>query len=455
MTSSLARDPNTYSNEELERLVASRRSAIVRGDSGALPERGSEAVGFASAATKSYGIEAAEHGMNGSSYSYYESWKNPMRMPHGRFNRELMTKSLHQVGYAPHRGFSSFGDFIRKGYTGHRSAEFQAQHKAPFEKIPAVYKAARGMSTLNGAEGGYLVQPEFSPTIEEMIFENDIADRIRMLPFNGPIVKIPRSTDSDRRDGKRSSGAYAVWLDQAKRIPEAKMTVDFCRLEMKKLAIIVFLTAEILEDSEVGIEKWVKAKIQEEFNFQVARTIFWGQGGAEPIGFAKSSNKVIVPPTGTQGVDSLVARNFQDMMSRHLSLPGAKPLFLYNRTCTPAIGSLDIQQYPVMVNINDGGFSAKPLTTIQGVQSEPNELCAVLGDEGDVWLVDLNQYVAINRKTIREDMSIHVEFLTDQQAIRVIIGFDGAPLHDSPVQPYQAGSTLPPTLAPFVTVGAR
>ena len=446
---------NSVSAEQLEQLVAERRRALVGGDRGVIPDAGTDARGFSSAATKSFGMNAAEHGMHGNNYSYYEPWQKPQRHRPSE-SRETMTKSLHSLGYKPKDGFSSFGEFIRKGLVGGgRTSDFQNRLTGPYSAMSEAVLKARGMSTLVGSEGGYLVQPEFSPTIEEMVFENDIADRIRMLPFNGPIVKIPRSTDSDRSNGKRSSGAYATWLDQASRIPESKMTVDFCRLEMKKLAIIVFVTPELLEDTEVGIEKWIKSKSQEEYNFQLARTVFWGQGGAEPRGFAKSDNKVVVTPTGTQGADSLVTRNFLDMASRHLELPGAKPLFLHHRSCTPAIGELDIQNYPVMVNINDGGFSAKPMSTIQGVQSVPNEFCAALGDQGDVWLVDLNQYVAINRKTVREDMSMHVEFLTDQQAIRVILGFDGAPLHDSPVAPYKAGSTQPPTLAPFVCVGAR
>ena len=51
----------------------------------------------------------------------------------------------------------------------------------------------------------------------------------------------------------------------------------------------------------------------------------------------------------------------------------------------------------------------------------------LLGTKGDVLLVDPMQYILLTKGTAKQDWSIHVEFLTDQNCFRMVFRCNGAP----------------------------
>ena len=53
--------------------------------------------------------------------------------------------------------------------------------------------------------------------------------------------------------------------------------------------------------------------------------------------------------------------------------------------------------------------------------------CASPGVTGDVLLVDPMQYILLSKGTAKQDWSIHVEFLTDQNCFRMVFRCNGAP----------------------------
>ena len=53
--------------------------------------------------------------------------------------------------------------------------------------------------------------------------------------------------------------------------------------------------------------------------------------------------------------------------------------------------------------------------------------CPALGSKGDVMLVDPMQYILLSKGTAKQDWSIHVEFLTDQNCFRMVFRCNGAP----------------------------
>lgn len=53
--------------------------------------------------------------------------------------------------------------------------------------------------------------------------------------------------------------------------------------------------------------------------------------------------------------------------------------------------------------------------------------CSPVGTAGDVMLIDPKQYILLSKGTVRQDWSIHVEFLTDQSCFRMVFRCNGAP----------------------------
>ena len=66
-------------------------------------------------------------------------------------------------------------------------------------------------------------------------------------------------------------------------------------------------------------------------------------------------------------------------------------------------------------------------------------------------LADLKQYMLLRKGTARQDWSMHVEFLTDQQCFRMVLRCSGTPKTTAPVTLKNSKRTR----SPFVTLAAR
>jgi HK97 family phage major capsid protein len=82
----------------------------------------------------------------------------------------------------------------------------------------------------------------------------------------------------------------------------------------------------------------------------------------------------------------------------------------------------------------------------------PIEQAQTLGTQGDIMLLDLQSYMLAKKTSgIRVDTSIHVAFLTGEQAFRFQLRVDGQSLWKKPLQP-KNGTSL---LSPFVSLQSR
>jgi HK97 family phage major capsid protein len=70
-----------------------------------------------------------------------------------------------------------------------------------------------------------------------------------------------------------------------------------------------------------------------------------------------------------------------------------------------------------------------------------------LGTVGDIILVDLSQYLLIDKGGIQTAASIHVRFVFDESCLRVILRVDGQPIWNSALTPYKGSNTLSPYVA--------
>jgi HK97 family phage major capsid protein len=98
-----------------------------------------------------------------------------------------------------------------------------------------------------------------------------------------------------------------------------------------------------------------------------------------------------------------------------------------------------------------GGASAAPFSTLFGRPVIPVQYTAALGTEGDIVFADLAQYLSINKGPVQAATSIHVQFITGEQAFRFTYRINGQPLWDQPFTPLN-GTT---TYSPIVTLATR
>ena len=105
----------------------------------------------------------------------------------------------------------------------------------------------------------------------------------------------------------------------------------------------------------------------------------------------------------------------------------------------------------VPVYLPPGGLSGSPYGTLLGRPVMPIEFCETLGTEGDIVLADPSQYVMIDKGDIQYATSIHVAFLTDEQAFRFIYRVDGQPVDNKPITPFKGNANQ----STFVTLATR
>ncbi|MBU1623385.1 MAG: phage major capsid protein, partial [Nanoarchaeota archaeon] len=98
-----------------------------------------------------------------------------------------------------------------------------------------------------------------------------------------------------------------------------------------------------------------------------------------------------------------------------------------------------------------GGISGAPYGTLFGRPVIAIEQADTVGDLGDVMLLDLSQYLMIDKGGLQAASSLHVMFLYAEQVFRFIYRTDGQPAWNSSLTPANSSNTL----SPFVLLDAR
>jgi len=96
--------------------------------------------------------------------------------------------------------------------------------------------------------------------------------------------------------------------------------------------------------------------------------------------------------------------------------------------------------------------TAAPTQMLYGRPIIAIEQAKTVGTVGDINLVDLSQYLLIDKGGIKSDMSIHVKFMYDESVFRFTYRVNGQPTWDSALTPANGTGS---TLSPFVVLASR
>lgn len=421
---------------------------------------GEDAGTITSAAKGVAGIDAIQDGP-AQNHAQFAKWSDPSKFMKPHVRNAMLAKSLTDIGY----------DFKARQYWGNIASfckdiatmkphEMSAKHESVFEscnKDKAPFFKARGMSTISGEDGGYLVPPDIAPGLDWLQRPNTLASRVNTMTTNSPSMKFYRSKDLNRNDGTRHGGVQTYWVDEGDAGRESFPKMDFTKLDMKKLVAYIFVTPELINNSTHALEQYLQEVLQAEIDFAIANAIVWGEGTHDPLGFMNSDACIEVAKESGQTADTVVTENILNMLSRLYKEPGANPVWLHHQEMIPQLNTLEISNTPVAVDWHQGGVEQRVVQSLYGYPLEDLEFASPLGDPGDIMLVNPKGYRAITHSNVEMDISIHVAFLSDQNCFRFKFYFDGKPFLPAPVTPYQApGATrAPATQSPFVTLAAR
>jgi HK97 family phage major capsid protein len=305
------------------------------------------------------------------------------------------------------------------------------------------------------SEGGFFLQGETAVDLMTTGFNNsEVLSRCdsRTMSPGTQFLEIIGIDETSRANGSRGGGVRVYTEPELDTFTQSKTAFKKIRIEPTKLTGLYYASGEVMKNvTFLGQE--MRQLFGEEFAFKCQDLVINGTGAGQALGILNAGCLISVTKETGQKADTLVTENILKMESR-LWNEGPKVVYLVNRETKPQLSVLSIA-------IGTGGvlaplykqefYQGKQKSSLNGIPCVTIEQAAGLGDAGDVILADLSQYITANKGDINEAMSIHVNFLYDQETYRFIYYFDGRPRWVSAVTPYKGSATV----GPFIVTAAR
>lgn len=343
----------------------------------------------------------------------------------------------------PKGGYKHAGEFAK-------SVMATCQGKGMDERL----KAIQGGSTASGPDGGYLIPDEFLMEVQDhMIGAVDVLNRASMFDVDGNNLTIPEFDDYDKSAAaNRHGGVRAYWTEEGGAITASNGDFGKIELKLKKQAVLVPVTDELLSDSGPALGQLITVKGGQALGDNFDDAAINGTGVGTPEGIANAAALVTIAKESGQTADTIVAENLAKMYAACPMSCRTNAVWLVNPECEGQLPALKIGDTPVYSM--PGGFTDTPAGRIFGRPVISTDLCAKLGDLGDIYLADWTKYVGIQKASgIEAAQSIHLYFDTAQTAFRLIHRVDGRSGYTASITPKNANSGF--AMSPFITLAAR
>lgn len=321
--------------------------------------------------------------------------------------------------------------------------------------LPGEYKAIQGMSESVGSDGGFAVFPEFSAGIMERMYTNNLLDRTDGYVVAGNTMIFHASAETSRANGSRAGGILSYMVPEGGAITKSKPTLRRVHLRLCKVAVLMYLTEELLADAR-ALEAYAMRQASAEIAFRIGEQLFSGVGGmGAPLGILNSPAFLAITPEPGQDPGTIVTQNLDKMYHRRLNVTGANYEWYCNQDCGPSLDNLDqkigLGGYPLNRGPGYPSIGPAPGQQYKGLPINQVEWCSSVGTVGDFVLADFGQVLSITKGGIVQSASPHVEFLTDQLAVKWTYRFDARPWDVTPITPFKGTNTQ----SPFLGIATR
>lgn len=291
--------------------------------------------------------------------------------------------------------------------------------------------ATKTQSETVGADGGFLVPPEFSTALWQLMFgETALLSSTMQLPVAGNQLTIPALTESSRADGSRYGGVRMYWGAEAGTKTASDAQFRKIMLTMHKLYGVVRVSDEIIEDSAITLEPLLMNLFASEMRFVLEDALINGTGAGQPRGILNSAATNSIAKETGQAAATIVGENIVKMFTGMLARHRQRAVWLIGSEAEAELllagvtyGTTSIPMY-----LPPTGLTSSPYGTLYGRPVIPHESCAALGTVGDILFCDWGSYVTATKAGYpKQASSMHLYFLTDEMAFRIVMRIDGQP----------------------------
>lgn len=324
---------------------------------------------------------------------------------------------------------------------------------ADIERLMNIQNAATGASGAVPSDGGFLIQQDFTTALLPAVAEESI---LYKKTFNVPIgpnangLRAPIMDETSRATGSRFGGVQVYRTNEAPDLSSLGKKPKFALLELylEDLFGICFATDDLLADA-TALEAIIMQVFPSEMGFTLDDEIVRGSGSGRMLGILNSGALVSVAKETGQAGTTIEIENIVNMVSRMPARSFARAEWYVNQDCLPQIYTLMLGNFPIYMP--PGGASSTPYGMLYGKPLNVIEQADTLGTKGDILLLDLSQYITIDKGGLDAQQSIHVKFLTDEKCFRFKMRNNGQPAWKSSKVPYKGSNSV----SPFISLDTR
>jgi len=346
-----------------------------------------------------------------------------------------------------------FGKFCQAVATASGWRSNYALPMAEARSILSERRAIEGMSETEPSSAGFLVdEDEAGMLMNKAYDEGKLARLCQRVPISGPSNGLKWKTikEESRANGSRQGGILVYRVHEGASLTDSKLTVVPRSMELEKMAGLVYLTDELLQDTS-ALDSLLSQEFVKAFGFKADDEILNGTGAGEMLGILNAPCLVEVSKETGQSAKTFNAENVIKMYARFED--GGNGRWIMNKDVFPQLPQLvmKVGTGGIPLWIPGGSIANAPYGSIMGMPIVYAEQAQTLGTKGDVYLADMSEYRIIDKGGVQAASSIHVQFLTDQTALRFIVRNNGQPLPATAITPYKGSDTV----SPFVTLAVR
>ncbi len=159
--------------------------------------------------------------------------------------------------------------------TSRASDEYKRAFWNAMRSKAAGYEVLNALQVGTDSEGGYLVPDEFERTLVEALEEENI--------FRS-MAKIIQTASGDRKIPVVASKGTASWVDEEGAIPESDDAFGQVSIGAYKLATMIKVSEELLNDSVFNLESYIAREFARRIGAKEEESFFTGDGTGKPTG---------------------------------------------------------------------------------------------------------------------------------------------------------------------------
>lgn len=273
--------------------------------------------------------------------------------------------------------------FTKQEKTGRASDEYKnAFWKSMRSKSSFEIKNALEEGT--DSEGGYLVPDEFEQKLVESLEEENIFRKL---------ANVIQTSSGDRKIPVVATKGTASWVDEEGTIPESDDSFSQVSIGAYKLATLIKVSEELLNDSVFNLESYIATEFGRRIGNKEEEAFIVGDGTGKPTGILASSGGGQLGKTTT----STTSITFDDIIDLYYSLSSPyrkNASFIMNDSTVKAIRKLKdgsgnyIWQPSMTAGVPDTILNCPVYTSTYVPAISAGNKTVVFGDYSYYWIAD-------------------------------------------------------------------